>query len=51
MGKRGPQPAIIEFADVGHAPMLLSPEQIDPVTAFLRAASDPPSAAERPANG
>ena len=40
MGKRGPKPAIIEFADVGHAPMLLSAEQIDPVARFLRAASD-----------
>jgi hypothetical protein len=31
--------------------MLLSPEQIDPVTAFLRAVAEPPAAAERAANG
>ena len=51
MGTRGPRPAIIEFADVGHAPMLLSSEQIDPVAAFLQAAMDSPSPAERPAQG
>jgi pimeloyl-ACP methyl ester carboxylesterase len=51
MGKRGPMPAIIEFADVGHAPMLLSPGQIDPVVAFLRAASIASTAVECPANG
>ena len=37
MAARGPKPAVVEFADVGHAPMLLSPEQIDPVARFLRA--------------
>jgi len=51
MGKRGPKPAIVEFADVGHAPMLLSAGQVDPVAAFLRDATAPPSAAEDPANG
>ena len=38
-GQTGSEAAVVEFADVGHAPMLLSPEQIDPVAAFLRAAS------------
>lgn len=37
MAARGPQPAVIEFAGVGHAPMLLSEDQIDPVVRFLRA--------------
>ena len=33
---RGPKPALVEFAGVGHAPMLLSPDQINPVVRFLR---------------
>jgi pimeloyl-ACP methyl ester carboxylesterase len=37
MTLRGPKPPIIEFAGVGHAPMLLSADQIDPVVRFLRA--------------
>ena len=36
MSERGPKPTVVEFANVGHAPMLLSAEQIDPVVAFLR---------------
>lgn len=36
MTQRGPRPALIEFPDVGHAPMLLSAEQIEPVLRFLR---------------
>jgi len=36
MSARGPKPAIVEFAGVGHAPMLLSANQIDPVVRFLR---------------
>ena len=36
MATRGPQPAVIEFAGIGHAPMLLAPEQIEPVLCFLR---------------
>ncbi len=36
MGARGPKPALVEFAGVGHAPPLLSRDQIDPVVAFLR---------------
>jgi hypothetical protein len=36
--------AIVEFADVGHAPMLLSPEQIEPVARFLRTETAQPSA-------
>ena len=43
MGKRGPMPTIVEIADVGHAPMLLSAGQIDPVAQFLRAAMTGPS--------
>ena len=42
MAARGPRPAVVEFADVGHAPMLLSSEQIDPVARFLRAEPTPP---------
>ena len=37
MRARGPRPELIEFAGVGHAPMLLIPEQIAPVAAFLTA--------------
>ena len=37
MAERGPRPRVVEFAGVGHAPMLLSPDQIAPVLAFLRA--------------
>ena len=37
MHARGPKPRLVEFAGVGHAPMLLSPEQIAPVAAFLDA--------------
>src|SRR5262249_7772476 len=37
MTTRGPRPALFEFAGVGHAPMLLTAEQIDPVLHFLRA--------------
>jgi len=36
MAERGPKPQIVEFADVGHAPMLLAPEHLDPVVRFLR---------------
>lgn len=36
MASRGPRPAVVEFGGVGHAPMLLSREQIDPVIRFLR---------------
>ena len=37
MRTRGPRPELIEFAGVGHAPMLLNFEQIVPVAAFLTA--------------
>ena len=37
MRGRGPKPRLIEFAGIGHAPMLLDPEQIAPVAAFLDA--------------
>lgn len=35
MRARGPRPGFVEFPGVGHAPMLLSSEQIAPVIAFL----------------
>ena len=38
MRARGPKPEMVEFPGVGHAPMLLSDEQIAPVEAFLDAA-------------
>jgi pimeloyl-ACP methyl ester carboxylesterase len=37
MAARGPMPRVIEFAGVGHAPMLLGPDQYLPVVEFLRA--------------
>ena len=33
---RGPKPRIVEFQGVGHAPMLLAPDQYGPVVDFLR---------------
>lgn len=38
MQARGPKPKLVEFPGVGHAPMLLNPEQIEPVAAFLEGA-------------
>jgi pimeloyl-ACP methyl ester carboxylesterase len=35
MHARGPKPRVIEFKGVGHAPMLLSMDQIEAVAAFL----------------
>ena len=35
MRSRGPKPELIEFAGIGHAPMLLAAEQIEPVVRFL----------------
>jgi pimeloyl-ACP methyl ester carboxylesterase len=35
MRSRGPRPRVVEFPSIGHAPMLLDPEQIAPVAAFL----------------
>jgi pimeloyl-ACP methyl ester carboxylesterase len=35
MRARGPKPRLVEVPGVGHAPMLLTPEQIAPVAAFL----------------
>ncbi len=37
MTSRGPRAALLEFAGVGHAPMLMAPEQVAPVVAFMRA--------------
>ena len=42
MSTRGPRPRVVEFADVGHAPMLLSQDQVDPVVEFLLSASARP---------
>jgi pimeloyl-ACP methyl ester carboxylesterase len=36
MRERGPRPQLIEFAGIGHAPMLLSADQIEPVVRFLQ---------------
>ena len=38
MAARGPRPRIVEFAGVGHAPMLLAADQIGPVVEFFRSA-------------
>jgi len=35
MSARGPRARVIEFAGVGHAPMLLARDQVDPVVDFL----------------
>jgi pimeloyl-ACP methyl ester carboxylesterase len=35
MHARGPQPDVVEFAGIGHAPMLLDAQQIEPIVAFL----------------
>ena len=35
MSARGPRPQIVEIAGVGHAPMLMSADQVDPVVRFL----------------
>lgn len=39
MTRRGPSAALVEFPDCGHAPPLLTPDQIDPVRHWL--ASEP----------
>ena len=36
MTQRGPRPKLVEFADVGHAPALMTPDQIDTIVGFLR---------------
>jgi pimeloyl-ACP methyl ester carboxylesterase len=36
MTQRGPKAQLVEFAGVGHAPMLLARDQVEPVVAFLR---------------
>ena len=36
MGTRGPRARLVEFPGVGHAPMLLSRDQVDIVVDFLR---------------
>lgn len=38
MAARGPKAQVIEFPGVGHAPMLLAAEQIEPVVSFLQRA-------------
>jgi len=39
MTERGPKARLLELPGVGHAPMLLSPDQFEPVVEFLRAAA------------
>lgn len=39
MASRGPKARILEVPGVGHAPMLLSPDQYEPVVQFIRAAT------------
>ncbi len=36
MSTRGPKPRVIEFPGIGHAPMLLEPDQWQPIVDFLR---------------
>lgn len=36
MATRGPRARVVEFAGIGHAPMLLSPDQVETVAGFLR---------------
>jgi pimeloyl-ACP methyl ester carboxylesterase len=36
MTERGPKARLVEFPGIGHAPTLLSPDQVAPVVAFLR---------------
>jgi hypothetical protein len=48
MARLGPKPSIVEFAGVGHAPTLLSSEQVDPVRAFLCADEGPSAATGAP---
>ena len=36
MSERGPRPRVVEFAGIGHAPMLLARDQVDAVVGFLR---------------
>ena len=38
MAARGPKPRVIEFPGIGHAPMLLEPDQWRPIVDFLRQA-------------
>ncbi|WP_088280667.1 alpha/beta fold hydrolase [Ideonella sp. A 288] len=38
MTERGPKATLVEFADVGHAPTLVQPDQVQAVSGFLRAA-------------
>jgi pimeloyl-ACP methyl ester carboxylesterase len=35
MTQRGPKARLVEFADVGHAPTLIAPDQVDVVASFL----------------
>ena len=49
MTRRGPQPRLVEFEGVGHAPTLIADNQLEVVTAFLL---DPDSASdEKPFSG
>jgi pimeloyl-ACP methyl ester carboxylesterase len=37
MAARGPRPRVVEFAGIGHAPMLMAGDQVEAVRAFLAA--------------
>ena len=45
MLRRGPPTAFVEFPDVGHAPALMDPKQIEVVTSWLLAPGRPPRTA------
>ncbi|MFO1398954.1 MAG: alpha/beta hydrolase [Burkholderiales bacterium] len=51
MAARGPRPRIVEFAGVGHAPMLMAADQIAAVRAFLDAEPTPGATPPVPAPG
>jgi pimeloyl-ACP methyl ester carboxylesterase len=51
MMRRGPQPRLVEFAGVGHAPTLVAPDQVEAVRAFLLAEQEESLPDEKPRSG
>jgi pimeloyl-ACP methyl ester carboxylesterase len=49
MTRRGPQPRLVQFEGVGHAPTLIAPGQLEAVTAFLLATES--ASDEKPYSG
>ncbi|HEY0825343.1 MAG TPA: alpha/beta hydrolase [Ramlibacter sp.] len=49
MTRRGPQPRLVEFPGVGHAPTLITHDQVEAVTSFLLATE--PASDEKPYSG